>query len=167
MNKQTGDNEKRLNKKEKLFCCAYASTADMTGSAEFAGFCESPKEEAIRLLSKNSINEEIVRLIKQRERLLASLSLLGYQRLAFGSVSDAVRLVCAERLDELPLDDMDLFLISEIKKPKDGSMEIKFFDRLKALEKLGSVENDSSDSMGIFDAINRSANILGGDADAD
>ena len=31
---------------------------------------------------------------------------------------------------------MDLFLVSEIKRPKDGSMEIKFFDRLKALEKL-------------------------------
>ena len=31
---------------------------------------------------------------------------------------------------------MDLYCISEIKRPKDGSMEIKFFDRLKALEKL-------------------------------
>ena len=31
---------------------------------------------------------------------------------------------------------MDLYSVSEIKRPKDGSMEIKFFDPLKALEKL-------------------------------
>ena len=31
---------------------------------------------------------------------------------------------------------MDLFHISEIKRQKDGAIEIKFFDRLKALEKL-------------------------------
>jgi len=34
------------------------------------------------------------------------------------------------------LQEMDLFCISEIKKPKDGSVEIKFFDRLKALQQL-------------------------------
>lgn len=167
MNKQICENKTRLTKKERLFCCAYASSGDMTKSAELSGFCVSPREEAIRLLSRECITDEISRLIRQRERLFSSLALIGYQRLAFGSVSDAVRLVCAENLSELKLDDMDLFLVSEIKKPKDGSMEIKFFDRLKALEKLGSVENNSADSFGIFDAISKSADLLGGDADAD
>lgn len=167
MNKQNCENKNRLTKKEKLFCCAYASSGDMTKSAELAGFCVNPRSEAIGLLSRECITDEISRLIRQRESLFSSLALIGYQRLAFGSVSDAVRLVCAESLSELKLDDMDLFLVSEIKKPKDGSMEIKFFDRLKALEKLGSVEKDSTDSFGIFDAISKSADLLGGDDNAD
>ena len=60
--------------------------------------------------------------------------LLGYERLAFGSTSDAFRLLMSE--GELDVQTLDLYNVSEIKKPKDGAMEIKFFDRLKALEKL-------------------------------
>ena len=61
------------------------------------------------------------------------------------------------------LGQMDLFMISEIKRPKDGAMEIKFFDRLKALEKLEtrSLETGSADSL--FDAIGRSAAGRDGD----
>ena len=58
---------------------------------------------------------------------------------------------------------MDLFLISEIKRPKDGAMEIKLFDRVKALEKLEnlSAANGAADSL--FDAIGRSAAGCDGD----
>ena len=54
---------------------------------------------------------------------------------------------------------MDLFCVSEIKRPKDGSMEIKFFDRMKALEKLS--EGESGDGAASFyEAICRSAQAL-------
>lgn len=33
------------------------------------------------------------------------------------------------------LDDLDLFNVAEIRRPKDGMIEIKFYDRLRALEK--------------------------------
>lgn len=72
----------------------------------------------------------------------------GLRRLAFGEIKDAVKLLYAEDeeiLTELPR--LDLFNISEIKRPRGGGMEIKFFDRLKALEKLG--ELDSKESKGV------------------
>lgn len=77
---------------------------------------------------------------------------IGYQRLAFGNTSDAVSLLYTKEPQEADFGAMDLFMISEIKKPKDGSVEIKFFDRLKALEKLEQINSDSS-FMNLFDAI--------------
>ena len=65
----------------------------------------------------------------------------GLRHLAFGEIQDAVRLLYAPEEQILPaLGEMDLFNISEIKRPKGGGMEIKFFDRLKALEKLQALE---------------------------
>lgn len=67
----------------------------------------------------------------------------GLERLAFGNCNDAVVLAFA---DELPPTDvisgLDLFNVSEIKRDKGGGVEIKFFDRLKAIEKLYEIEND-------------------------
>jgi hypothetical protein len=61
----------------------------------------------------------------------------GLERLADGRANDAVRLAFAE---ELPapeeLEQMDLYNVSEIKRVKGGGVEIKLFDRQKALVKL-------------------------------
>lgn len=61
----------------------------------------------------------------------------GLGQLAFGKVNDAVRLVFA---DEPPsasvLSRMNLFNVSSIKRVKGGGVEVQFFDRQKALEKL-------------------------------
>ena len=59
------------------------------------------------------------------------------------------------------LENADLFMVSEIKRPKDGAMEIKFFDRLKALEKLGCRNDGDSGAKQLFDAIDRSAGAVG------
>lgn len=56
---------------------------------------------------------------------------------------------------------MDLFSVSEIKRPKDGSMEIKFFDRLKALEHLESETEGETTARDFFDAIGKSADSCG------
>ena len=48
----------------------------------------------------------------------------------------------------------DLFNVAEIKRPKDGAMEIKFFDRIKALEKLEDIdENDRSNVSDFYKAL--------------
>ncbi len=86
---------------------------------------------------------------------------VGYQRLAFGDISDAVSLLYMENPSRGDLSSMDLFLVSEIKRPKDGSMEIKFFDRLKALEKLESKIEEESGVKSLFDAINEGAKAVG------
>ena len=54
-------------------------------------------------------------------------ALLGYERLAFGSTADAFRLLMSSADDPPDVGALDLFNVAEIKKPKDGAMEIKFF----------------------------------------
>ena len=63
----------------------------------------------------------------------------GYEKLAFGSIEDAVRLLFCEEAGSELLSQLDLFNIAEIKRPKGGGMEIKFFDRLKAMEYLNEL----------------------------
>ena len=56
---------------------------------------------------------------------------------------------------------MDLFNISEIKKPKDGAMEIKFFDRIKALEKLEQIDsNHTNEKMPFYLALENSVDSI-------
>ncbi|MDE6149040.1 MAG: terminase small subunit, partial [Ruminococcus sp.] len=60
----------------------------------------------------------------------------GLERLAFGSTNDAVSLIFAEDVTPAKIRQADLYNVSEIKKIKGGGVEIKFFDRQKAMEKL-------------------------------
>ena len=57
---------------------------------------------------------------------------------------------------------MDLYNISDIKRKKGGEIEIKFFDRLKALEHLQQIssqeEKDPAESL--FRAIEKGAAAL-------
>ncbi|MDD5952719.1 MAG: hypothetical protein PUC32_03575 [Oscillospiraceae bacterium] len=87
----------------------------------------------------------------------------GFEQLAFGSVTDAVRLLFAEDLSELPLEKMELFNVSEIKRLKGGGMEIKFADRLKALQCLEELElsQQDGDSDAFYRALEKSAALLG------
>lgn len=57
---------------------------------------------------------------------------------------------------------MDLFNISEIKRKKGGDIEIKFFDRLKALEKLQQLcdEKETLTGSSLYSAIAASATAL-------
>ncbi len=56
---------------------------------------------------------------------------------------------------------MDLFNISEIKRKKGGDVEIKFFDRLKALEALEELSAFSeSENSSLYSAIEKGALAL-------
>ena len=55
----------------------------------------------------------------------------GFRRLAFGGIHDAVRLLFCEDVNPRTLKNMDLFAVSEIRRPKNGGMEIRFFDRIE------------------------------------
>lgn len=68
----------------------------------------------------------------------------GLKRIAFGRVNDAVCLLTQFReLDSETVSRLDLFAVSEIKQAKDGGLEIKFYDRLKALELLVSAAHSN------------------------
>ena len=145
--------EKSLKAKRDAFCCWYVILGNAAEAAEKAGF---PKEaalsEAVKCLRSQECRETVSSL---REVLADSGNVAaGLKRLAFGSCTDAVYLVFA---DELPspsvIEGLDLFNVSEIKRVKGGGVEVKLFDRLKALEKLFELENAGSDRSKAADLI--------------
>lgn len=144
--------ESTLKNREKEFCACFAQTGDVKFSARLAGYRLNSNAKGLKLLLRDDIQNEIKRLVKQKEKFARTLAFIGYQRLAFGNTSDAVSLLYSQNPAEEDFGSKDLFMISEIKKHRDGSVEIKFFDRLKALEKLESIESDSS-VKNLFDAI--------------
>ncbi|MBQ3969200.1 MAG: hypothetical protein II685_01795 [Clostridia bacterium] len=91
--------------------------------------------------------------------------LLGYEKLAFGSTADAFRLLMCSDHSELNVDEMNLFNVSEIKKPKDGAMEIKFFDRIKALEHLGDIPDDENKAESFYNVLSSCAKELRSECD--
>lgn len=134
-----------IQKKRKAFCCNYVLLGNVREAAVRAGFSsDSALEEGVACLEDPRCRE----LISQLRSVLSDSGgvISGLKRLAFGSCSDAVYLAFSE---ELPppsvIDRLDLFNVSEIKRDKGGGVEIKLFDRQKALEKLFEYENSCSD----------------------
>lgn len=122
--------------KERLFAFNYVNTGNIKESAIKAGYVCMPEKAGLKLLAKKEVSDEIDRLYAEKKKDLSYRTCIGYERLAFGSIVDAVKLLISNEIDDLKLEKMDLFNISEIKVVKGGGMEIKFFDRLRALEKL-------------------------------
>ena len=151
---------KKLSGKHDEFCRSFVCTGDPAFAARRAGYVKNPDKAGEKLMACPEILDEISRLTEQREKMFARLASLGYQRLAFGNISDAVSLLYIERPTAEQLKAMDLFMISEIKKPKDGMLEIKFFDRLKALEKLESKSEADAGVSNLFDAIGQGAKAV-------
>ncbi len=152
--------KKGLTEKERLFCFYFAEDGDARGCAARAGFSVAPKRSAARLLGREEIRAEIAKLEKEKKSVNAVEK--GLMRLAFGSVADAMKLMlCEEAMSTEEIEKLDLFNVSEIKRPKGGGLEIKFFDRIKALErleKLGGGEENSQSSF--IQALSEGAKIL-------
>ena len=84
---------------------------------------------------KRRKNEETLR----REEVIA-----GYRRLAFGTGNDALRLLFCEQPSPEELAALDIFNVSDIKRPKGGGLEIRFFDRCEALLRLEAMDGSAS-----------------------
>jgi len=88
---------------------------------------------------------------KARRRTEAQLReevIEGYRRLALGSSNDALKLLFFESPTEEELAGLDLFNVSDIKRPKAGGMEIRFFDRCEALMRLESMSSAAQGADG-------------------
>lgn len=151
----------KLKPREKQFCVRFVCTGNAEESARKAGYEGDCAEKGAVLMCDERILEEISRLLSLRRSVLGKLATAGYYRLAFGGVSDALRLLYMDDPTGEELAKMDLFMISEIKKPKDGMLEIKFFDRLRALEKLESGAGGDLGVTGLYEAIGRGAQAAG------
>ena len=67
--------------------------------------------------------------------------------LAFGKANDCVRLALE---DDPNLGRLDLSLLSEVKRNDKGTVEIKLIDRLRALEQLAAVAEESGEDLEQF-----------------
>lgn len=92
-------------------------------------------------------------------------ALAGLRRLAFGRINDALALL-QDDPGEISAERLDLFNVAEIKRPKGGGLEIKFFDRLEALERLAELEDraaGTSSADSFFSALQKSSKRPAGD----
>lgn len=156
MSKET----KKLTSREKVFCSCYVNSGNSKESAVQAGFEKDPRQAGERLLCRSDIIDEIVRLSQLQRKSLLQMATVGYQRLAFGNIADAVSLLYMENPTLQELRSMDLFSVAEIKRPKDGAMEIRFFDRLKALEKLEDTTPRETAQLPFYDALRLGARAV-------
>ena len=155
---------KDLTSREALFCRLYASCRNAREAAFKAGYSVCPEITARKLLSQSKIVKEVKRI--ENEAYASSEEVrAGLRRIAFSSSADAVKLLLADNYDDIDVEALDLFNIAEIKRPKSGGIEIKLFDRIKALEKLGDISDNAENSSAkpFYAALEKSAASLEGD----
>ena len=160
MNKQfsvdKNEKDEKLSSKEKEFCRLFASTRDKRLSAFEAGYKLRPAKSALKLLEKQKVRDYLDSILTKQEGFSGEAE-AGFRRLAFGSVADAVKLIFSENMTDEQIESLDLFNVSDIKKPKGGGIEIKFFDRLKALEMLEALSSNNPDgALPFYKALERS-----------
>ncbi len=150
-----------LTQREYKFCNYYVNSGDIRKSAAFAGYKVEPEIAGYKLLQRADINSKIDELYAQKKKNLLYKACRGYEKLAFGSVSDAIKLIYSENISMDTINHMDLFNVAEIKKPREGTLEIKFFDRFKALEKLQQLDFlNVNQNNSFYDAIENSIKAL-------
>lgn len=136
------------------FCKLYAKNQNAEKSARLAGYKTNPRKTGQMLLLKQEVQELVEELRSgdggesSREKAVQ-----GFKRLAFGSVTDAVRLLFMQEPDDEMIKQLDLFNVSEIYQGKDGNLEIKFFDRMKALEKLSELSEEDTGTEPFYIAL--------------
>ena len=95
----------------------------------------------------------------KHEEILSRLS-----DIAFGKANDIVKLAFLNPEEDLEiLDELDLTMLSEVKRTTGGAVEVKLVDRLEAMEllltELGTAQNGKSDAEEFFKAMDRAAKI--------
>lgn len=84
----------------------------------------------------------------------------GLRQLAFGDISDAVRLIFGPPGEPEELEKMNLFNISEIRRGKDGLVEIKLYDRMEAMRCLEERKANREEVLPLYQALQRIARFL-------
>lgn len=84
----------------------------------------------------------------------------GLRQLAFGDISDAVRLIFGPPGEPAELEKMNLFNISEIRRGKDGLVEIKLYDRMEAMRCLEERKANREEVLPLYQALQRSVRFL-------
>ena len=156
------ENDKALFKR--MFCYYFLKFRNIKEAGIRSGFSENEAFfEGMKILASNGTQRQLEK-IKQKADFSSGLVKAGLERLAFGNINDAVKLAFSdEGMSEKELASLDLFNVSEIKRVKGGGVEIKLFDRQKALELLWEMENTadiSSSAESFFNAVKVGAEAI-------
>lgn len=125
---------KRINLRD--FALHFCFSRNATESAVATGVTPlRAKIEGLKLLTRKSVRNAIEKADSEK-CFMEKTVISGLERLAFGRTNDAAELAFSEEMTPAKIQQADLFNVSEIKKIKGGGVEIKYFDRQKAIEKL-------------------------------
>ncbi len=147
-------------KRKSLFCFYTARGYSPEDAAKAAGYPPTEcGEQAALLLGQAQIRRRCKKLSRELNWCSPeALARAGLERLALAGADGTAELL---RDDGELNSGVDFFNVSEIRRPKGGGLEIRFFDRLKALSLLAELGGDSSDNAGsLLDALSRSARKL-------
>ncbi|MEM1484350.1 hypothetical protein V6615_05650 [Oscillospiraceae bacterium PP1C4] len=119
--------------------------------------------QSAALLGEPKVRRQIAKLSRELAFCApAVLARAGLERIALGDISDVIRMVQED--EGASLSGAELFNISEIKRPKGGGFEIKFYDRLRALSLLAGLDSGKSETAGsLLSALAQSAASIGGE----
>lgn len=148
--------------REKEFCRLMTVYADPIRAAREAGY-KKPERAWSELSAQEDIVGEIRRRCENIRSIFESTAVCGLYRLAYGGVNDALTFINREIILKEDLKELDLRNVSEIKKTDKG-IEVKFCDRIKAIDKLQELLGSSGgqgNGAGLLDAILLSAEALG------
>ncbi len=138
----------QLNKKEKAFCRRYLETGNPERAASLSGIKKDPYE----LLTCTRIQNEIKRYGEAIEKTALHIARYALIRLAAGSVFDAAEMLSDKKDGNVSVSDTDLFSVSEIKR-KGESIELRSFDKFKAIECLTRGLSEIESSVPFYDAL--------------
>lgn len=154
-----------LTRNQKRFLCGYMKTGSIAESAALCGIPpDRALDEGVKIL-EHPLAMEFVTNISLTEKRFAAKGFdkveESLDRLISGRINDAVILARAdpETLTEDDIRRLDLYNVSELKFGK-GVCEIKFADRLKAIEKLHEIRSGMAadgEAKSFFDAIGMAA----------
>jgi hypothetical protein len=150
---------RKISEKEDIFCKVFAAAGQASRAAALAGL--SREEECYSLLARKDIAAKIKAYASNIIGGASNAALAGLMCVASGSIADALELI---RGDSIPsaarLRELDLSCVSEVKKTKDGGIELKFYDRLKAVQILFEKDEEKSGAaQAFYSAIREGANV--------
>lgn len=160
-NKKDTDNTTQI---KHLFALFYASGKSVKEAGILAGFDKDEAEqEGLKLLKLRSVQKLVKRYVQNGLNNADGVK-IGLKRLAFGEINDIMEVVLSEEPIGLnKLFKMNFYNISEVKKVKGGGIEVKIFDRQKAMEKLLEIYKSEDNKTGAEEFLNALTLSGGGD----
>ena len=145
-------------KRQRAFCETYLRTMNPCAAARAAG-----QNDGWRLLREKGVTRRLEEMrAAGAAQILREDAVRRLAELAFGRANDAVALALSPE-DRENIDGLDLSAVAEFKVTDKGGVEVKFLDRVRALEALcaaldGRISTGADD---FFQALEESAGECG------